>query len=69
MIRENRPPFLFVLCKCCANPPHIHHNFLIVKLPLLSYPDNVVCKPFVWIVFIPLDNQYFKMFDYTDSIK
>nr|DAJ70398.1 MAG TPA: hypothetical protein [Caudoviricetes sp.] len=43
MIRENRPPFLFVLCKCCANPPHIHHNFLIVRLPLLSYPDNVIC--------------------------
>lgn len=34
------PLFLFVLCKCCANPPHIYHNFLIVKLPLLSYPDS-----------------------------
>ena len=35
----------------------------------LSYPDNVVCKPFTWFVFISLDNQYFAMFDYADSIK
>lgn len=37
---ESSPFFLSVLCKCCANPLHIHHNFLIVRLPLLSYPDS-----------------------------